>query len=65
MFDPNFDAPETDEQAEEALTYDSDILTTALRGLYQVYRAKDKTVIEAYMLALEAHEAAYEKANPV
>ena len=58
------DAPETDEQAEEALTYDSDILTNALRGLYQVYRDKGETVLEAFMHALSDHVATAEKANP-
>lgn len=61
MFDPRYDAPETDKQAKEALTYDSDILTTALRGIYQVYRAKGETVIEAFRLALLDHVAAAEK----
>lgn len=63
-FNPMHDVPETDEQAMIALRRDSDGLTNALHGLYSVHRAKGETVIEAFRLALEAHVAAEEKANP-
>ena len=47
--------PQTDEQALMMLQYSDNNLMIALQGIYLCYRALDKSVIEAYILALEAH----------
>lgn len=60
-FNPMTDVPKTDEEARIALERNDDLLTKNLRGLYSAYRAKGKSVLEAFKLTLEDHVKAYQK----
>jgi len=53
--------PTTDEDVARLLEYNDSTLTTALRGLYRVYRAQGMTVLQAYDKVLTDFVVAIEK----
>lgn len=63
-FDPMTQVPKTDEQAVTALRYGRSPLTgSCLVGLFQVYRAQGKPLLDAYEKALLDHVAAFQGAE--
>lgn len=63
-FDPMKDVPKTDEQARIALQRSSEGLTITLIGIYECHRALGESVLEAFILALEAHCKAAHNEEP-
>ena len=63
-FDPTRTVPADDEQAEIALRHEQPTtLGDSLCGIYRCKRAQGLPVLEAYMVAVQAHLDAFEKAR--
>ena len=64
MFNPDFDVPETDEQAEIAIRHGKDdLIGRNLIGIYRCRRGLGDSLLKAYETALRAHIEACDAAE--